>query len=166
MTQVLSAWKMILNHLDYKISCRYKIHTCHESTAVSCQVQNVTEAQHFIAVSSPFFNESGIKFLLNLKYDRKIIDEMDLVPKREPCVYIDGLVQKKRRNSIANALELRLSCTDSSIFPGIEWHKITVWKCTQEHLCEALPRRCWKTNYITWDLQVIALSPGKDVVTT
>ena len=29
-------------------------------------------------------------------------------------VHIDGLVQE-RRNSIANALELRLSCTDPSI---------------------------------------------------
>ena len=29
--------------------------------------------------------------------------------------YIDGLVQE-RRNSIANALELRLSCTNSSIY--------------------------------------------------
>ena len=29
-------------------------------------------------------------------------------------VYIDGLVQKGR-NSIANALELRLSCTNTSI---------------------------------------------------
>ena len=30
---------------------------------------------------------------------------------------IDGLVQE-RRNSIANALELRLSCTNPSIFGG------------------------------------------------
>ena len=29
--------------------------------------------------------------------------------------YVDGLVQK-RRNSIANALELRLSCTNPSVF--------------------------------------------------
>ena len=31
--------------------------------------------------------------------------------------YIDGLVQD-RRNSIANALELRLSCTNPSIWCG------------------------------------------------
>ena len=31
------------------------------------------------------------------------------------ALYIDGLVQE-RRNSIANALELRLSCTNTSIW--------------------------------------------------
>ena len=30
------------------------------------------------------------------------------------CIYFDGLVQE-RRNAIANALELRLSCTNPSI---------------------------------------------------
>ena len=35
------------------------------------------------------------------------------------CIYIDGLVQQ-RRNSIANALELRLSCTNPSIYYGLQ----------------------------------------------
>ena len=35
-------------------------------------------------------------------------------PVREDMLHIDGLVQEKR-NSIANALELRLSCTNSLI---------------------------------------------------
>ena len=37
--------------------------------------------------------------------------------------YIDGLVQE-RRNSIANALELRLSCTNPSIWPHIIWTNV------------------------------------------
>ena len=39
------------------------------------------------------------------------------------CIYIDGLVQE-RRNSIANALELCLSCTNLSIW-GMYVH---AWK--------------------------------------
>ena len=36
-------------------------------------------------------------------------------------VYVDGLVQE-RRNSIANALELRLSCTNPSMYVSMcEW---------------------------------------------
>ena len=34
--------------------------------------------------------------------------------------HIDGLVQE-RRNSIANALELRLSCTNLSIYASVNW---------------------------------------------
>ena len=30
-------------------------------------------------------------------------------------VHVDGLVQQERRNSIANALELRISCTNPSV---------------------------------------------------
>ena len=37
--------------------------------------------------------------------------------------YIDGLVQE-RRNSIANALELRLSCTNQSIYG---YYNISLW---------------------------------------
>ena len=34
--------------------------------------------------------------------------------------HIDGLTQK-RRNSIANALELRLSCTNPLIYASVSW---------------------------------------------
>ena len=36
--------------------------------------------------------------------------------------YFDGLVQE-RRNSIANALELRLSCTNPSMWTMTQWAK-------------------------------------------
>ena len=39
-------------------------------------------------------------------------------------LHIDGLVQE-RRNSIANALELRLSCTNPSIYGIKIWNVIT-----------------------------------------
>ena len=50
------------------------------------------------------------------------------------CLHIDGLVQE-RRNSIANALELRLPCTNPSIYthclpapPGICWICFIYWQ--------------------------------------
>ena len=40
--------------------------------------------------------------------------------------YIDGLVQE-RRNSIANALELRLSCTNPTIYGTRVWSSLYLW---------------------------------------
>ena len=47
-----------------------------------------------------------------------IMDQGDYLPSTQ---HIHGLVQEKR-NSIANALELCLSCTDpSTLWPGKKW---------------------------------------------
>ena len=55
--------------------------------------------------------------------------------------YIDGLVQE-RRNSIANALELRLSCTNPSIYAvSLARYKTTAMK---QILCWDRPRKTWR----------------------
>ena len=55
----------------------------------------------------------------------EVIPGLEVPPNRDD--YFDGLVQE-RRNSIANALELRLSCTNPSIYemqPCASWGKAT-----------------------------------------
>ena len=50
-------------------------------------------------------------------------------------IYLDGLVQE-RRNSIANALELRLSCTNPSLCSlSVASCLLTLWVITKLGLC-------------------------------
>ena len=58
--------------------------------------------------------------------------------------YIDGLTQE-RRNSIANALELRLSCANTSIYPlqATQYDRID-YKNELVFLCEFSRLLHWK----------------------
>ena len=52
--------------------------------------------------------------------------------------YIDGLMQE-RRNSIANALELRLSCIKPSISYSMQYYCIIVWRLYSDVDCKRTP---------------------------
>ena len=81
--------------------------------------------------------------------------------------YIDGLVQE-RRNSIANALELRLSCTNSSIYKYIFcWLDDIIqngrWDLVALKASKPLGHLFGEVGNITWSLKEtgLHLTPSK-----
>ena len=109
---IVSLWRVCL--VREKTKCQY-IHSLNLerlSNACTCQLPDGTKP---LPVS--ILTDCKLGYLKNI---RGVLIEIWTCCFKKQIENIDGLVQE-RRNSIANALELRLSCTNPSTFSAKFW---------------------------------------------